>query len=231
MPEPSPTSTRRGRPRSSGREGDGDPAAQILLAARRLFAEDGIEQTSFSKIAREAGLTQSGVYYWFKNKNEVLAALLAAPDFMPNVSLHQLRTEGGSPGVQLYRFIRRDVTNLCSSTFDLSGIARTAERDRDAFAEYFEAVDELERGLAEMVARGVEQGQLRPVDPDLTALAILTSDEGTQSRFVGPPRFPVAVVADNLAQLLLAGLLADPSTLAAVKAEAEALDATTPADA
>jgi AcrR family transcriptional regulator len=50
--------------------------AQILSAARRLFAERGYFQCKVSDIAREAGMSQGNVYWYFSGKEEVLKAIL-----------------------------------------------------------------------------------------------------------------------------------------------------------
>jgi AcrR family transcriptional regulator len=50
--------------------------AQILGAARRLFAEHGYFQCKVSDIAREAGMSQGNVYWYFSGKEEVLKAIL-----------------------------------------------------------------------------------------------------------------------------------------------------------
>lgn len=49
--------------------------AEILLAASELFQEIGYESTSVDSIVRSAGIAKGTFYYYFKSKDEVLAAL------------------------------------------------------------------------------------------------------------------------------------------------------------
>ncbi len=49
---------------------------RILEAARTLFYRQGFEATSFTDIAREAGIPRGNFYYHFKSKDEILLAVI-----------------------------------------------------------------------------------------------------------------------------------------------------------
>jgi predicted transcriptional regulator len=44
----------------------------IVVTATRLFAAQGYEATTTLQIAREVGVTEPAVFYYFKNKNHCL---------------------------------------------------------------------------------------------------------------------------------------------------------------
>ena len=50
--------------------------ARILQAAERLFAENGFDATSVDSIARAANVNKAMVYYYFKNKDDLLISLV-----------------------------------------------------------------------------------------------------------------------------------------------------------
>ncbi len=50
--------------------------ANILNSAELLFAEKGYDGTGMMEIAEDAGVPKSLIYYYFRNKNEVLKELL-----------------------------------------------------------------------------------------------------------------------------------------------------------
>lgn len=47
----------------------------ILESARKVLSEQGIEKLSLRKIAAETGCAAPSIYYYYKNKQEIVAAL------------------------------------------------------------------------------------------------------------------------------------------------------------
>lgn len=191
----------------------GDPTAEILAAASRLFEERGLENTTMSRLAAEVGLKQSSLYYYFPNRDAVVAALVAQANIVPLELVDGIIADGGSAASSVYRFVRGDVEGLCALPFDINEIHRVAMRDRDRFAEYWRERGRLERRLASLVSNGMRVGEFRQVDPRLTALTILANDEGVQNWFrLGTSRKPRAV-GEALAAMVVGGLLAPGRSL------------------
>lgn len=51
---------------------------EIVAVARVLFIEEGYEATSISRLASTAGVAPNTIYWYFKDKDEVLVAVLDA---------------------------------------------------------------------------------------------------------------------------------------------------------
>lgn len=51
---------------------------EIVAAARTLFIDEGYEATSMSRLAAAAGVAPNTIYWYFKDKDEVLVAVLDA---------------------------------------------------------------------------------------------------------------------------------------------------------
>lgn len=88
------------------RPGGGDARADILIAARELFASDGYEKASMRAIARRARVDPSLIVHYFRSKEGLLREALALP-----VSPAQLLSDGlagvrdDEVGVELVRLI------------------------------------------------------------------------------------------------------------------------------
>ena len=191
----------------------GDPTEQILAAASRLFHEHGLDNTTMSRLAAEVGLKQSSLYYYFPNRDAVVAALVAQANVVPLALVDGIIAGGGSAASSIYRFVRGDVEALCALPFDINAIHRVAMRDRERFADYWQERRRLERRLASLIERGILARELRPVDPRLTALTIMSNDEGVQNWFrIGTVRKP-RVIGDALAAMVVGGLLAPGRSL------------------
>ena len=205
--------------------------------AARLFAERGVSGTSMAEIARRSGLQQSSLYYYFRNKEQVLDEVVAEANRAPLALVARVRRDGGPAAVQLYRIIRADVMALSALAYDLNEVHRLAARDPTAFRRYWRERGRLVDEVTAVITDGVTAGELRDVDPRLTALTILSNDEATQNwmRAPGPgrgrtgeaqlgPGAPHAVGA-FLADLTVRSLLTDPERLDHARREADRLDA------
>lgn len=65
-------------PRNKRDQDREEKRTEIVAAARRLFLQDGFEATTISRLARGAGVTANTIYWYFKDKDEVLVAVLDA---------------------------------------------------------------------------------------------------------------------------------------------------------
>src|SRR5579872_3406106 len=53
---------------------------RIVAAAARLFYNEGIRAASMDAIAEKAGVTKKTLYYYFRSKDELIAAYLESRD-------------------------------------------------------------------------------------------------------------------------------------------------------
>jgi AcrR family transcriptional regulator len=235
VPHDSRSVTRRtGRPRRSGIAFDGDPRAEILSVASRLFSERGVNATTMAEIARRSGLQQSSMYYYFGSKEQILEAVVSEANRAPLELVERIRDEPAPAVVQLYRVVRADVVALCALPYDLNEIHRLAARDAKTFARYWRERSRLERAVTDVIESGIAAGELRTVDAELTAVTILSNDEATQNWMRNDPRRakkkPAAVggpfaIGTFLADLTLRGLMQMPRDLDKVRRHADTLDA------
>src|ERR1700742_120467 len=90
MPRPSNTDERR---------------AQIVAGLMQVMATQGYDGASTQTIAEAAGLSPGLVHYHFKNKREVLLALIEALGARLDSRFERRAEQTGSPRGRLYAFI------------------------------------------------------------------------------------------------------------------------------
>jgi TetR/AcrR family transcriptional regulator, cholesterol catabolism regulator len=82
-----------------------DKLDALLAAAARVFAKRGFHQTSMRDLARESGVSLSGLYYYVKSKDELLF-LIQDRNFAAVLATMQEATAGiENPIERLARFI------------------------------------------------------------------------------------------------------------------------------
>ncbi len=83
----------------------GSSRERILEAARALFHRQGFEATSFSDIAREAGIPRGNFYYHFKTKDEILRAVIARWRTRLEEALGQIERATPQPLERIHRML------------------------------------------------------------------------------------------------------------------------------
>jgi AcrR family transcriptional regulator len=219
-----------------GDDVDSDRRGYILVVAARLFRDRGYLNTTMTQIARASGLGQSSLYYWFRQKEDILLGLLATN----RISLafaEELSTQSGSPAVRLLRLLRLDIRELCSSSVDICEVEVLAEQQPDVFAGFWTDTAALHDHMARLIADGVACGEFVECDSQFAALTICAAEEGVQRRYrnaaahapdgTSPFRhqgYPREHFADELAAMLVRGLLCHPEKLPTLIATAQAHD-------
>ena len=75
-----------------------DTRENILLAALRLFAEDGYEAVSVSRIAGALGMTKGALYKHYRNKRDIFDSILARMEELDRAHAAQFDLPEGTPG-------------------------------------------------------------------------------------------------------------------------------------
>lgn len=222
-----------GRPRlEAGPETGGGPPESprtgIVNAATKLFSERGYAQTTMSDIARAAGLQQSSLYYWFRNKEQLLQETLLV-NRAPLKFIAEVGAGSGSPAVKLYRLLRFDTMQLAMSPIDFNEIQRIAHEQRAEFHQFWADYERLRQWVVDLIGAAVGEGKFIDCDRDETAGLLLNFDEGAQKRTRLHPdhgdRAEEAIrVGEQVATIAVRGLLKRPSEIGRITAQAAQFD-------
>jgi AcrR family transcriptional regulator len=147
--------------------------ARILESAVRSFAAKGFYGTSMDDIAEELLLTRGSLYYYFRDKEEILAlchetALEAMLDVTDRVRASAL------PPDQALRRIIVEHARVMVDKFHGTALALQVDAlDARRRAAVVGVRDAYEKSLRDVIAEGVQQRVFRPVDTKLASFAIL----------------------------------------------------------
>lgn len=119
-----------------------DTRARILQVALELFTEQGYEATSLREIAERLGVTKAALYYHFKTKEDIAAALLSS--FLPALDdlIDWLRRQPRSHAAR-QEFIRR--YSLAIRDADHHKLMRFMERNQTALRDHSKSENARER--------------------------------------------------------------------------------------
>jgi AcrR family transcriptional regulator len=201
--------------RSRAKRGEGDKLrAEILAATERLLVETGDEsEVSMRAIAKAVGCTPPAIYLHFADKEELIfevcnarwAAFNQAVDTAAELSedpVESLRHRGRA-------YIRFGVEN--PEHYRLLMMTKTEDPHAD--------LEDLQREgalafqhLVGAVARCVEVGAFREIDPYLGAIVVWSAVHGLTSLLVTAPNFPwpdLDATIEELLEVQLLGLSSD----------------------
>jgi AcrR family transcriptional regulator len=154
---------------------------QIVEAAIRVFIRKGFRRATMPDIAREAGLSVGGVYWYFEGKDEIVSAILErafAEDFGALADL--LRADAPAAG-RLLAFVAAYADSFDQWLWmnpigaEFYGEAAHDEKVRAVILRY---IDRYRQALAALIGQGIERGEFRAVDPSVAATALLGLEEG-----------------------------------------------------
>jgi AcrR family transcriptional regulator len=148
---------------------------QIIQEATRLFAERGFSGTSLKDIADATGLTRPALYHYVKNKDELLARLVAELAEGPARALRAVRQQSDLSAAQQLRQMAHAIA-LAQATeptrFQLL-IRSEADLPDDLVGPYNKSRRDVLSEFVGVIDAGMRSGHFRPVDSRVAALAII----------------------------------------------------------
>ena len=153
--------------------------AQIVAAARTLFAEHGFVDTSVAQIAEEAGVAVQTVYKSMGSKRALLMALNDAIDAEAEVPALQRDIAAAADGPALVHAVVMLTRRIVERTGDIvRALSTAAQVDEDAAAALADGERRHRMGTARAARRLHELGALRDglsADDAGVLLGLLTS--------------------------------------------------------
>jgi AcrR family transcriptional regulator len=151
--------------------------AQIVAAAIEVIAEVGLARASFTRIARQAGLSSTGmISYHFAGKDDLLAACTAEIERVTREFMEPRLAAVDGAANRLRAYVEANVElvavhrSAVRALLDILGNARTDD-GRPAVES---AVVNSRVGLFEAHIRaGQRSGEFAAADPHVTALALI----------------------------------------------------------
>jgi AcrR family transcriptional regulator len=184
--------------------------AHILQSAIALFSKNGYDASSVAEICQAAGVSKGAFYHHFASKQAVFQALLEG--WLAGLNLQMDALLNTAPDVPA-GFMR--LASMAGPIFrDAQGqfpmfLEFWTQSSRDpalwetAIAPYRHFVELFSAALA----KGIQQGSIRPVDPKLTAQALLALAMGVVLQQVMDPQETAGDgVAEQGMRLLFEGL-------------------------
>lgn len=207
-----------GRPGKRRRRlGEDERREQILRATVAVVADDGYTAASIGRIAERAGVSKGLVFHYFADKGDLMeqTVKVTAAAIRETVAAE---LDLSAPVTDVIRAaIRRAAALTTTHRTELNAVDRitrnlrapdgTPRLDLTVYEETYRAQEELFR-------RGQAEGSLRPFDTRVMAVTYQGAIDMMLGYLEAYPDTDVARYADELADLLLAGMTPGPGPAA-----------------
>ena len=173
---------------------------QIVRATIRCLAREGYTRLTMKKVAREAGVSQGILHYYFADKRAMLAATLEAVtrDLDRRVAAAQSRT-GRDARARLRALVRACLEVAVSRPefwvvfVEFWGEMLHDRRRRDLNTAVYSRTRRL---IGRLIAEGVRAGRFRAIDPRRASAVVLGLIDGLSLQLTfDPEAFGVAEAA------------------------------------
>ncbi|CAH1653294.1 TetR/AcrR family transcriptional regulator [Chelatococcus asaccharovorans] len=186
---------------------------ELMEKACILFAEKGYAGTSLTDIADSVGLTRGAIYYYFKNKEALLEALVQEVALMPLKEISEWKlTATGKPSERLKSFVRMRIMAVLQRGIQMRMIEVTeAALPPDLLRRHTEAKRNILSEYRAIIREGILAGEFRPVNDRYAAFGVIGIVNWTNYWFDEDRGASAEDVAEELAELAVQSLLTDES--------------------
>jgi AcrR family transcriptional regulator len=181
---------------------------RMLRAAARCFNEKGYSGTSLKDVSTLLGLTDAALYYYVKNKEELVYLCYLRAGDVGREAMDRAIDEGQNGLDTVRHYIRNHVDAM---TGEYGPIAIMSEIPSLKPAHREEILDISRRHSARFEAilqRGIEDGSVRPCDVRMSGNAIMGALNWVPKWFRGDAEVAAQLVAE-FPDILSAGLAAN----------------------
>ena len=192
----------------------------VLQAAAQLFNERGFHATSLDDIAARLNVTKPTLYYYVKNKDEILLQCVGKGLAMMLEGIDASRAAGGKAIDQLMTCMQvyaRIVTMDFGMCLIRVGDEQVPPESRKELRRLKSAIDQEFRRL---VAEGVAEGSIQPCDPKITAFVIAGALSWIGRWYQPGGEYTAEQVAQQCIATLCDGVLRRPADSTALDAAA-----------
>jgi len=179
---------------------------EIIAAAARLFAERGVRAVTIDDIATSLGYTKSVVYYYFKNKNQVLWDIFNRIHETWREDILAIVRQDLPPDQVLAALIRKHALNVMDRAAWTAIYFRDQSELTDAQQQtVIERKREFDALFRDVYRRGVEAGLFKDIPAFLVVSAIVGMCNASQAWFKRDGALSPPQIADHFVGLVLDG--------------------------
>jgi AcrR family transcriptional regulator len=183
-----------------------DRRIEILKSAAAAFRRRGYHGASVDEIASALEMTKGNLYYYFKNKEEILFACHEYSLDKLLALMAGVLADSATPEAKLRRLVLAFVHIILD---DLHGTALTLDPEAlspPMLKRVIAKRDQFDQGMRAIIQQGIDDGQFRPGDPKMIEFAMMGAVNWISKWFDPAGEQTSDTIGDAFADYLVGGL-------------------------
>ncbi|MFD4830499.1 TetR/AcrR family transcriptional regulator [Streptomyces uncialis] len=165
---------------------------EILQVTLEIFGREGARNTTLRTVAKESGISLTGLMHYFDSKDHLLTEVLRASDRAAEARYrapHAVR----DPGEFLALALSANTDDTARARLYITLLAASTDPAHPAHAYFRERFARLRATIAEHLAAEEAAGRITPgLDPGFTASAIVAASDGIMVQWLSDPAIDMA---------------------------------------
>ena len=180
---------------------------RILKAAAACFNEKGFSGTSLKDVANRLGLTDAALYYYVRNKEELVYRCYLRAGEIGTEAIERAERDGSTGLEQARRYVRYHVESLVGDRGPVAIMSEIPSLDRRHRNEILDISRRHSRRFEAILERGIADGSIVDCNLRMTGNAIMGAINWIPKWHHGDEAAAAAIVAE-FPQILTRGLAA-----------------------
>jgi TetR/AcrR family transcriptional regulator, cholesterol catabolism regulator len=179
----------------------------ILKVAADCFNQRGISGTSLKDVASALGVTDAALYYYVKNKEELVFLCYSRALDIGEEALDRAEREGSAPVEKISLYIRYQIESVCGQAGPVAMLSEIPSLTPKHRARILERSRTHSKRMRKLVEQGVKCGELEATDAALVCNVILGAVNWIPKWFKRDGEKQGPEIAKSFAATLTAGLI------------------------
>ena len=180
---------------------------RVLKAAASCFNQKGYNGTSLKDVSRILGLTDAALYYYVKNKEELVYLCYQRAADLGREAMHRGIKEGQDGLEQARLYIQYHVEIMVGDKGPVAIMSEIPSLKRGHRHEILEVSRKHSMGFEDILQRGIEDGSIGECDVRMTGNAIMGAINWIPKWYHGDAKTAKKLLAE-FPDILTAGLVA-----------------------
>ncbi len=183
---------------------------EIIKAATRLFHELGYDHASTRELAKTVGLSNAGIYYHFKDKEDILFSILDGSVDKLIQSLKAAIKEGDDPQKNLTRITRNLLQVVMDDKMEIGLLTKESQR---LSPEQLKSINKKKHESLKLIEKEVKRlannGMLKPFNLTAASFSLVAMTNWTYFWFDPAGPLSIEELSKEITEIFFHGVLRD----------------------